>query len=126
MTHSLLMAKLCQISENSYFRWKKKDHSKLIDLVETYFADDDIEEFLDIGKIKKFDKIIQTIDNYMSKNKSFYINSFAESQSSLSEPHVDDKFKDFYFNFLLDFGNINFPFNINTLGIQSLLTYYLY
>ncbi|MBF7071694.1 hypothetical protein [Aliarcobacter butzleri] len=125
MTHSLLMAKLCQISENSYFRWKKKDHSKLIDLVETYFTDDDIEEFLDIGKIKKFDKIIQTIDNYMSKNKSFYITSFTESQSSLSSPHMNDYFKDFYFYFL---SNINFSSTSNTnfLGIHPLLIHFLY
>ncbi|WP_323589152.1 hypothetical protein [Aliarcobacter butzleri] len=126
MTHSLLMANLCQISENSYFRWKKKDHSKLIDLIETYFTDEDINEFIETNQIKKFDKIIHVIDNYMIKNKSFYINSFKESQSLLSEPHVNDKFKDFYFNFLANFGKIDFPFNINILGIQSLLTHYLF
>ncbi|WP_419673060.1 hypothetical protein [Aliarcobacter butzleri] len=104
---------------------EKKDHSKLIDLIETYFTDDDIQEFLDTGKIKKFDKIIQTIDNYMSKNKSFYITSFTESQSSLSSPHINDYFKDFYFYFL---SNINFSStsNNNFLGIHPLLTHFLY
>ena len=126
MTHSLLMAKLCQISENSYFRWKKKDHSKLIDLIETYFTDEDINEFMETNKIKKFDNIIHVIDDYLTKNKSFYINSFKESQSLLHEPSMHDEFEDFYFNFLTNFEKIDFPFNINVLGIQSLLTHYLY
>lgn len=126
MTHSLLMAKLCQISENSYFRWKKKDHSKLIDLIETYFTDEDINEYMETNKIKKFDNIIHVIDDYLTKNKSFYINSFKESLSLLQQPSMHNEFRDFYFKFLADFGKIDFPFKINVLGIQSLLTHYLY
>lgn len=118
------ISKLFDFANSTVYKWKKENRP-IVNLIEKYFEDADIEEFLETGEIKKFDKIIQTIDNYMSKNKSFYITSFAESQSSLSKPHVHDKFKDFYFNFLSDFANINFPFNI-ALGIQSLLTHYLY
>ena len=45
MTQSEIMAKLLEISENSYYRWKKKDHIKLIKLLERYFTIYEIEEF---------------------------------------------------------------------------------
>lgn len=54
-THSLVMSELLEISENSYFRWKKKDHTILINLLEKYFIKEELQEFLETGKIKRFE-----------------------------------------------------------------------
>lgn len=117
-----IMCKLFNFSIPTYYK-RKREKNKAIILIEKYFQKEEILEFINTGKVRKFDNI--TYD-FLLKNQLFYINSFAKSQSSLSEPHVHDRFKDFYFNFLSDFGKINFPFNINALGIQALLTHYLY
>ena len=112
-------------TRQTWSKWKKENRP-IVNLIEKYFDDKDIQEFLETGEIKKFENIKFITDNYVAKSQAFYVNSFKESQSLLSESHVNYKFKDFYFNFLADFGKINFPFNINILGIQSLLTQYLY
>ena len=49
------MSDLLEVSENSYFRWKAKDHTALIELIERYFDDSDIEEFMRSGKIQRLD-----------------------------------------------------------------------
>jgi hypothetical protein len=120
-----LILELMCFSRNTFYVWKREERP-IISLIEKYFSNEDLKEFLETGGIKKFENIKFITDNYIAKSQAYYINSFKESQSSLSEPHVRDRFKDFYFNFLSDFGKINFPFNINALGIQSLLTHYLY
>lgn len=119
------ISKLFDFANSTVYKWKKENRP-IVNLIEKYFDDEDIEEFLGTGEIKKFDRIIQTIDNYMTKNKLFYITTFTESQSLLHEPSMYDEFRDFYFNFLANFGKIDFPFNINILGIQSLLSHYLF
>ncbi|RZV12743.1 hypothetical protein D3M61_11350 [Aliarcobacter butzleri] len=119
-----LVSNLLGISEKSYYRWK--ENRAIFKLLEMYFSDKNIEEFLETGKIEKFENITFIVDKYLYQLQTTYLNSFEKSQSLLSEPQVHDRFKDFYFNFLSDFGKINFPFNINALGIQPLLTHYLY
>lgn len=57
MTQSEIMSKLLEISENSYFRWKKKDHVILINFLEKYFTKEDLEEFVTNGKIERMDKL---------------------------------------------------------------------
>ena len=52
-THSVLMAELLDISENSYFRWKKKDHYQLIKLLELAFSDEELSYFLETDKGQK-------------------------------------------------------------------------
>ncbi len=120
-----IMSDLFKYSPQTYFN-HKKEKRPILELLEKYFTKDDIEEFLGTGKIQKFENITFIVNKYLSQLQITYLNSFAESQSLLSEPYVRDKFKDFYFNFLSDFGKINFPFNINALGIQPLLSHYLY
>jgi hypothetical protein len=112
-------------TRQTWSKWKK-ENKPIVNLIEKYFEDKDIQEFLETGKIKKFENIKFITDNYIAKSQAFYVNSFKESQSLLHEPSMHYQFKDFYFNFLADFGKINFPFNINILGIKSLLTHYLY
>ena len=63
-THSIIMSKILETSENSYFRWKKKDHVILVNLLEKYFTKEDLKEFLVAGKITKFEnlKLIEMIE----------------------------------------------------------------
>lgn len=57
MTKAQIYSKLLNVSEKSYYRWKAKDHTFLIKLLEKYFLDEEIEEFLETGKIEKLERI---------------------------------------------------------------------
>lgn len=119
------IARLFEMTSQGIGKWKKEKRP-IIAFIEKYLNDENIQEFLETGKIEKFENITFIVNKYLSQLQITYLNSFTESQSLLSEPHVNDRFKDFYFNFLANFGKIDFPFNINVLGIQSLLTHYLF
>lgn len=118
------IARLFEMTSQGIGKWKKEKRP-IIAFIEKYLNDENIQEFLETGKIQKFENITFVVDKYLLQLRTVYINSFKESQSLLSEPHVNDKFKDFYFNFLANFGKTDFPFN-NVLGVQSLLTHYLF
>ena len=45
MTKAQIYSKLLNVSEKSYYRWKAKDHSFLIKLLEKYFLVEVIEGF---------------------------------------------------------------------------------
>jgi hypothetical protein len=57
-------SKLLEVSEKSFYRWKSKDHKLLINLIDKYFNESDIKEFIENGKINRFDKF----ENYINKN----------------------------------------------------------
>jgi hypothetical protein len=100
MTQSEIMANLLEISENSYYRWKKKDHIKLIKLLERYFTIYEIEEFLKTGNISKFDNLNQysllSCMNFLKKLK------LLKNSDSLNLTYHYDYF--YYFtNFILDY-----------------------
>ncbi len=50
------LSQLLEISEKSYYVWKKKSHTKLIKLLEYCFTEDEIFEFLETGKISRCEK----------------------------------------------------------------------
>lgn len=50
-----LISNLLGISEKSYYRWK--ENRVIFKLLEKYFLDEDIEEFLKTGKISRFEEI---------------------------------------------------------------------
>ena len=101
-----LVSNLLGISEKSYYRWK--EDRAIFKLLEMYFSDKNIEEFLNTGKIQKFENIKFVMDKYLFQLQTTYLNSFLESKSLLNEAHVHDEFRDFYFNFLTNFGKIDF------------------
>lgn len=53
LTQSL--AELLEISEKSVYRWKTKDHIKLMSLLDKYFTKEDIEEWIEYGTIEKLE-----------------------------------------------------------------------
>ncbi|MFV0482369.1 MAG: hypothetical protein ACK5LP_10365 [Campylobacteraceae bacterium] len=54
-TYAQIFSELLEISEKSFYRWKNKDHKKLISLLEKYFTKEDIQEFIRYGTIEKFE-----------------------------------------------------------------------
>lgn len=54
-TYTQVFSELLDISEKSFYRWKNQDHETLVSLLEKYFTKEDIEEFLELGKISKFE-----------------------------------------------------------------------
>ncbi|MCG3654660.1 hypothetical protein [Aliarcobacter butzleri] len=125
MTFKETMANLFSASEGAYYKWKRENRP-IIQLVDKYLSKENIEEFLETGKIQKFETISYITNNYIQKNLKIYIDSFKKSQSLLSEPHVNDNFIDFYFYFLTNFENLNLSSNANFSGIHSVLAQFLY
>ncbi len=117
--------KILDIADKTYYNWKNQNRP-IINLLENNFTEKDMQEFLKTGEIQKFKNFKYLYNNYLGNNKVLYINSFESSNSLLHKSSTRSEFKDFYLSFLVEFDKTNFPFNINILGIQSLLTHFLY
>lgn len=100
MTQSEVMSNLLEISENSYYRWKKKDHIKLITLIEKYFTTKDLEEFIQSSKINKFENINYIQEYFIETKKDRYIQNFKDNNSSLMLIIGNEYIAHFYFDFL--------------------------
>lgn len=125
MTFKETMANLFSASEGAYYKWKRENRP-IIQLVDKYLSKENIEEFLDTGKIQKLENISYIIEHFVDKNLSLYSKSFEVANSLLHKSPTRDEFKDFYFYFLINLKKINFSFDINLSGIHSLLTHFLY
>jgi hypothetical protein len=79
ITLPTIMSKLLEISENSYFRWKKKDHVSLICLLEKYHTKEEIKEFLETGKISKMERIDELLE--IEKKYTELVNLFKKLDS---------------------------------------------
>ncbi|RBQ26884.1 MULTISPECIES: hypothetical protein [Arcobacteraceae] len=55
MTKEMIMTKLFEFSAPTYYKWKKQDKRKIIDLIEYAFTDEELIEFLNTGKIGRVD-----------------------------------------------------------------------
>ncbi|MFA6138229.1 MAG: hypothetical protein WC667_09095 [Sulfurimonas sp.] len=58
-------------SPNTYYKWKKENRP-IIALLETYFTKEDLEEFLETGKIGKFEEI-NRIEDFKKENRGKYL-----------------------------------------------------
>lgn len=56
MTFKETMANLFSASEGAYYKWKRENRP-IIQLIDRYFSKDDIQEFLETGKIRKLEVI---------------------------------------------------------------------
>lgn len=112
-------------TRQTWSKWKKEDRP-VVSLIEKYFTDKDINEFLDSGKISRFENIKFMTDNFILKNQSFYLKSFELSDSLLHQTSTRNEFKDFYFSFLAEMEKKYFKLNIEIFGLQSVLTNFLY
>lgn len=76
MTIDAVLSQLFEYSKPTYFRWKKEQRP-IISLIDKYFTKEDLEEFLQSGKIKRFEdfnkysSIIQSLSNTIN-NFDYY------------------------------------------------------
>lgn len=85
---------LFNISINTYYLWKKQGRP-IISLLEKYFTKEDLEEFLESGKVRKFDSIDNTI--------AISIISFLQKLDTLyredANPHLFYRFIVYYIQY---------------------------
>ena len=63
--HSSIMSELLEISEKSYYRWRSKDHIRLIQLIESNFKDSELVEFLETGMIQSKNNSFEELSTYV-------------------------------------------------------------
>ena len=94
-----LMSELFGFSTQSYFNWKKdaKTKRKIINLLDRYFTKHDLEEFLEKGKISKFE-ILKDFEVILLGSKIDYLKFVNEN---LAIDFKYDLFTDLYYQFLV-------------------------
>lgn len=66
VTYEQIMVELFEFSAPTYYKWKKHEKRKVFDLLEKYFTKEDLEDFLAIGKIPRYDEVENSkFDNYV-------------------------------------------------------------
>ena len=97
-----LVSELLGISEKSYYRWKEE--RKIFDFIQKYLDDNLIQEFLETGKISRFDDNNLIYNNFINKN---YIKYFNKEKRNRKVSESWEVFVQFYFNFLIHISNID-------------------
>ena len=93
-----LLVKLFGWSRTTYFSWKKEKRP-IIDLVHKYLDEESIQEFLDTGKISKFEFIGSSKDKLDEINDLMIDNAIYTAKSkfiSLFEPSMIDFLNAYY------------------------------
>lgn len=57
-----IVCQILGISQGSYYRWKQE--RPVINLLEKYFSQEDLEEYLNTGRIEKFERNLEYNDEY--------------------------------------------------------------
>lgn len=105
MTFKETMAELFSTAEGTYYKWKREKRP-IIALLDIYFSKEDIEEFLETGKISKFE-ILEEFKALLQGSKFDYL---AFVKKYLKHSNEFDFFTDFYYRFLVYIGNLrNLP-----------------
>lgn len=117
MSERDIFMQLFNISVNTYYLWKKQERP-IVKLLEKYFLKEELEEFLNTGKILKYENSKYIVDNFIEKNKVIYIDSFTKNYRYRSLASSHDIFIDFYFNFLISLKDEEY---IKEAGIQQIL-----
>ena len=71
------------ISQASYYRWK--EDRPIINLLEKYCTEEDLEEFLEKGRISKFERTIENdeeLDEFVLKNALFKIEIYGTRENT--------------------------------------------
>ena len=82
-----IISELCGINERTYYVWKNKSHIKLVNLINEYFSEEDIKEYLEEGKINKLERLEELLEiekrykqiieitqnDFEERNAEFYI-----------------------------------------------------
>lgn len=87
---------LFQYSRNTYYVWKRQ-RRPIILLLEKYFSEQELQEFLDTGKISKLEKS-KVCDELLTHYRSIYFDYIHNKMRSISNLH--DHLLQYYFQYL--------------------------
>lgn len=123
MTKAEIYSKILEVSEKSYYRWKSKDHPILINLLEKYFSDDELKEFLNTKKIQKFEQLEFIQKRIIDINSKKYLDSFTNSKNFRYDGLASsyDIFIQFYFYFLVELKELFIQNNYFGLKLHDIL-----
>lgn len=110
---------VCEITPKNYYNWKNKSHKTLISLLEKYFTKEDLQDFLNSGKIQKFEKFLQIEDTIFQKNRIKFLNTFIYKTDNNTLLQCSNIFIDFYFSFLLKIKKDGYLTGTNTTHIVN-------
>jgi hypothetical protein len=94
--YKVIASKLLDCTLSSYYNWDKQNRP-IINLLEKYFEQRDIEEFLENGKINKFEQK-QTFDNFLKSLKKQYFDFISSKFVKFHFAHEIQA--EFYFQYL--------------------------
>ena len=97
------LSKLLGNSLKTISNWKKEKRP-IINLLLKYFSKEDLQEFIEFGKINKFENNNSIQEYFIETNKNKYIQSFKSTSPSLRSIY-EESIKDFYFYFLTNLKN---------------------
>lgn len=78
MTKEQIMTELFEFSAPTYYKWYKKEKRRIFELLDYSFSLNELEEFLETGKIKKFDDL-SFINKFYDDNAFAFISLFYET-----------------------------------------------
>lgn len=95
-TDKKVVCELLGISDKSYYRWREE--RKIFALLDKYFTKEYLQEFLETGKIDKFDKL-EDFDTYIDR---IYYRWFEKYQSLVFRQILDFYLAQFGQNYILE------------------------
>lgn len=99
-----LACEILDISTRSYSNFSKQKRL-IITLLEKYFTKEDLQEFIEFGKINNFENNNSIQEYFIETKKNKYIQNFKNNNSSLKFVAENEYITDFYFNFLTNLKN---------------------
>ena len=116
-----LISSLLGISEKSFYRWKEE--RLIFKLLERYFTDKELDEFLKTEKILKFEQLEFIQKRIININSKKYLDSFTNSKifryHGLASSY--DIFIQFYFYFLVELKELFIQNNYFGLQLHDIL-----
>jgi len=97
MTFKQTMAAIFVTAEGTYYKWKREKRP-IISLLEMY-SKEELEEFLQFGKISKFE-LLKEQEAVFKYSRSKYFSTLTETLGSLGDI-INKDFMNFYFNVLV-------------------------
>lgn len=96
------MIELFSFSRQSWNNWKKENRP-IVRLLEKYFTEDDLKEYLETNKISKFE-LLQEQELTRKYAANYYLNIFLQRIGSIGD-EINEAFADLYFNVLVNSKN---------------------
>lgn len=102
------ISKLFDFANSTVYKWKKEKRP-ILELIDKYFIDEEIEEFLETGKIDKFEK--EKLQNdFFAKYKSIYFGYIEKFGLIIN---LDEGIQQYYFKYLFYIKDNYGKFNIH-------------